>query len=112
RESPRPEALPPRAERLVSLDGHHGALPPENGELRALRVYHRARRRSLAGAGAEEEARLGLVRRKAEGEVARDGHALEPRELQQRGDLGRGVEVALGVLDGPGLEELSHDVAA
>ena len=45
------------------------------------------------------------------GEVTRHGRTLESRELEERGDLRRGVEVALGVLDRSGLEKLAHHVS-
>src|SRR6185503_6518822 len=68
--------------------------------------------RALAGPGAEEEARLRVLRGDREGEVARHDPGLEPSELQERADLGRRVEAPLGILNGARLEELPHDVAA
>ena len=86
-------------------------VPPGGGP-RALRVYHRGSRPGLAGSGAEEEARLGVPGRDPEGEVASQRVALETREFQQCRDLGRGVEVSLGILDRTGLEKLAHDAPA
>src|SRR5215831_19081417 len=70
------------------------------------------RRRGLARSRAEEEARLGRVGRRAEGEVSGDRRRLESGEPEEGDDLGGRVEVALRVLDRAGLEELPHDVTA
>src|SRR5262245_8990824 len=71
------------------------------------RVYHPARRRKLAGPGAKEETWLGLRGGDRHRQITRDRGAIQARELEERRDLGGGIEVALRVLDVAGIEELA-----
>src|SRR5262245_8108340 len=74
-----------------------------------LRVYHPAGRRRLAEPGAKKEARLSLRGGNRQRQIASDGGPIQSRELEQHRDLGGCVEIALGVLDVAGIEELAHD---
>src|SRR5262249_26295438 len=77
-----------------------------------LRVYHPPGRRRSAGPGAKEKARLGLRGRDRQRQIARDRGAIQSRELEERRDLGGGVEVALRVLHAAGVEERAPAAAA
>src|SRR5262245_61173184 len=90
--------------RRERLDGHAVSCSSVESTTR-----HRPR---SAGTGAEKEAGLGLGGGDGQSEIAGQGQSLEPRDLEERGDFRRGVEVAFRILDRTAFEELADNTAS